>query len=77
MLHQMRITGFDQQGHLRLWLEPYQMRDKWDDELEEKEAKERKESRRARQAAKYKHKRQTLKERVKKKRANSDATEMV
>ena len=77
MLHQMRITGFDQQGHLRLWLEPYQMRDKWDDELEEKEAKERKEGRRARQAAKYKHKRQTLKERVKKKRANSDATEMV
>lgn len=85
MLHQMRITGFDQEGHLRLWLEPYQMRDKWDDEVEERQEKERKEDksreaereRRERQAAKYKHKRQTLKERVKKKRAASDPTEMV
>ena len=30
LLHQMRPTAFDQLGHLRLQLEPWQMRELWD-----------------------------------------------
>ena len=37
-LHQMRPTAFDQAGHLRLQLEPWQMKEKWDLECSRKKA---------------------------------------
>ena len=40
MIHQMRFTAFDQAGHLRLQMEPWQIKEKFDDEAEEREKNE-------------------------------------
>ena len=63
VLHQMRPTAFDQEGRLRLMLEPWQMKEKWDDEvLRDKAAARRKQH--AKEKAEADASRQAEKDRV-------------
>ena len=63
VLHQMRPTAFDQEGKLRLMLEPWQMKEKWDDEvLRDKAAARRKQH--AKERAEHEASRQAEKDRI-------------